>query len=147
MPTQRSIRLAMLAYRKRLNKPKIVTVEKEVEKVVEVPVEAIKEVEKIVEVPVEKIVEVEKVVEKEVKVEVPVEKVVIQEVPVEIVKRELVYVPLYSTESGLIDTSTTLSGATSKLGGQAEQESVVSKIKNESVAKRKVTTKTSGESK
>ena len=147
VPTQRSIRLAMLAYRKRLNKPKIVTVEKEVEKVVEVPVEAIKEVEKIVEVPVEKIVEVEKVVEKEVKVEVPVEKVVIQEVPVEIVKRELVYVPLYSTESGLIDTSTTLSGATPKLGGQAEQESVVSKIKTKVSPKRKVTTKTSGESK
>ena len=147
VPTQRSIRLAMLAYRKRLNKPKIVTVEKEVEKVVEVPVEAIKEVEKIVEVPIEKIVEVEKVVEKEVKVEVPVEKVVIQEVPVEIVKRELVYVPLYSTESGLIDTSTTLSGATPKLGGQAEQESVVSKIKTKVSPKRKVTTKTSGESK
>ena len=50
------------------------------------------------------------------------EKVVIKEVPVEIVKRELVYVPLYSTDSGLIDTSTTLAGAKPKLGGQADEE-------------------------
>ncbi len=52
---------------------KIETVEKIVEKVVEVPVEKIVEVEKVVEVPVEKIVEVpvEKVVEKIVEVEKP----------------------------------------------------------------------------
>ncbi len=51
----------------------IETVEKIVEKVVEVPVEKIVEVEKVVEVPVEKIVEVpvEKVVEKIVEVEKP----------------------------------------------------------------------------
>ena len=53
--------------------------------------------------PVEKIVEVEKEIIKE--VEVPVEKVVIQEVPKEIVRKELVYVPLYSVESGTIDTT------------------------------------------
>ena len=35
----------------------------------------------------------------------PVEKVVIQEVPKEIVRKELVYVPLYSVESGTIDTT------------------------------------------
>ena len=56
IPTQRAIRKAMLAYRRRLNKPRVVTVEKEVEK--------------IVEVPVEKIIEIEKIVEKEVTVEI-----------------------------------------------------------------------------
>ena len=85
-PLQRSIRRTLLAVRKRANKPRIVEIPKEVEKVVEV------EVEKIVEK------EVEKIVEKE----VPVEKIVIQEVPKEIIRKELVYVPLYSTESGLV---------------------------------------------
>ena len=77
-------------------KPKEVEVIKTVEKIVEKPVEVIKEVEKIVEkkveVPVEVIKEVEKIVEK--KVEVPVEvlkeveKIVEKkvEVPVEIIK-------------------------------------------------------------
>ena len=89
VPVQRSIRRLSLAIRKRLNKPRIVEIEKEVEKIVE------KEVEVKVEVEVEKIV----------KVEVPVDKIVIKEVPVEIVRRELVYVPLYSAESGLVDAS------------------------------------------
>jgi|GEM_PF-2464987 len=74
------------------------TVEKVVEKVVEVPVEKV--VEKVVEVPVEKVVEkvvevpVEKVVEKV--VEVPVEKVVekVVEVPVEKVVEKVVEVPV-----------------------------------------------------
>lgn len=100
-PVQRSIRLAMLAYRKKANKPRIQVVEKEIEKIVEV------------EVPKE--VEVEKIVEKIVEVEVPVEKVAITEVPVEIVRKELVYVPLYSTDSGLIDASTELKGAKPKI--------------------------------
>ena len=38
-PVQRAIRLALIAYRRRLNKPRIETVEKEVEKIVEVEVE------------------------------------------------------------------------------------------------------------
>jgi len=63
---------------------RVETVEKVVEKVVEVPVEKI--VEKVVEVPVEKIVEVpvEKVVEK--LVEVPVEKIIekVVEVPTQV---------------------------------------------------------------
>ncbi|MDC1000978.1 hypothetical protein OAS89_00660 [Alphaproteobacteria bacterium] len=120
VPIQRSFRRMLLAYRKRLNKPRIETVEVEVEKIVEVekPVEV--EVEKIVEVEVEKIVEVE--VEKIVEVEVPVDKIVIQEVPVEIIRKELVYVPLYSTESGLIDASTQLKDATPKLGGEHKDE-------------------------
>ena len=99
----------LIAYRRRLNKPRVEVVEKEVEK--------------IVEVEDEKIVEVEKVVEKIVEVEVPVEKIVIQEVPVEIVRKELVYVPLYSTESGLIDASTQLKGAVPTLGGDHKDES------------------------
>ena len=70
----------------------------------------------------EKIVAVEVPEEKIVEVEVPVEKVVIQEVPVEIVRKELVYVPLYSTESGLIDISTQLKDAIPKLGGQHNEE-------------------------
>ena len=37
--------------------------------------------------------------------EVPVEKVEIKEVPVEIVRRELVHVPFYATEGGMVDVS------------------------------------------
>ena len=105
IPVQRAFRRTMVAFRKRLNKPRIKVIEKEVEKVVEVEID--------------KVVEVEKVVEKIVEKEVPVNKVVVQEVPVEIVRKELVYVPLYSTDSGLIDTSTQLKHALPKeLGGE-----------------------------
>ena len=114
MPTQRAIRLSLIAIRKKLNKPRLVTEikEVEVEKIVEVEKEVIKEVEveKVVEVEKEVIKEVE--VEKEVIKEVPVEKVVIQEVPVEIIRKELVYVPLYSVDAGVveaIDTETNYS--------------------------------------
>jgi hypothetical protein len=93
-PVQRAIRRTLLAQRKRANRPRIQIVEKEVEKIVE------------------KIVEVE----------VPVEKVVVTEVPVEIVRKELVYVPLYSTDSGLIDVSTELRGSKPKFT-EANQES------------------------
>ena len=82
-----------------MNKPRIEKVEVEVEKIIE------KEVDKIVEVEVEKIVEVE----------VPVDKIVTKEVPVEIVRKEMVYVPLYSADSGLIDASTELKGAKPKI--------------------------------
>ena len=47
---------------------------------------------------VTKEVEVEKIVE----VEVPVDKIVIKEVPKEIIRREMVYVPLYSTDDGKV---------------------------------------------
>ena len=104
-PLQRSMRAAILRLRKRINKPKIVKeiVEVEKEVVKEVEVEKIVEVEKeiIKEVEVEKLVEVEKEVIKE----VPVDKIVIQEVPKEIIRKELVYVPLYSVDSGTIDTT------------------------------------------
>jgi len=92
-PVQRAIRRTLLAQRKRAHRPRIQIVEKEVEKIVE------------------KIVEIE----------VPVEKVVITEVPVEIVRKELVYVPLYSTDSGLIDASTELKGSKPKFT-EANQE-------------------------
>ena len=88
-PLQRSIRLCALAIRKRMNKPKIIEREIEVE------------VEKIVE----KEIEVERIIEKIVEKEVPVDKIVIKEVPKEIIRKELVYVPLYSTDSGLIDST------------------------------------------
>ena len=90
-PLQRSIRAFLVRLRKRINRPKIVKERVEIEK------------EKIVEkeVEVEKIVEVEKEVIKE----VPVDKIVIQEVPKEIIRKELVYVPLYSVDSGTIDTT------------------------------------------
>ena len=52
-------------------------------------------------------------------VEKVVEKVVTTEVPVEIIRKELVYVPLYSTESGLIDASTELKGAKPKLNEES----------------------------
>jgi hypothetical protein len=68
--------------RRRLNKPRIVEIEKIVEKVVE------------------KIVEVE----------IPVQKIVTTEIPVEIVRKEIVYVPFYSSESGLVDISEGLKG-------------------------------------
>jgi len=100
-PMQRSFRKAMASIRRRMNKPKIVEIEKIVEKEVQVEVE--------------KIVEVEKVVEKIVEKEVPVHKVEIKEVPVEVIRKELVYVPLYSTDTGLIDASTELKGAKPKL--------------------------------
>jgi hypothetical protein len=104
-PLQRSFRSFVIRLRKRINKPKIVIEKVEVEKEVvkEVEVEKIVEVEKevIKEVEIEKIVEVEKEVIKE----VPVDKIVIQEVPKEIIRKELVYVPLYSVDSGTIDTT------------------------------------------
>ena len=103
-PVRRSIRLMMLALRRRLNKPKIVEKPVEVEKIVEVEKEVEKEVEiikeVIKEVPVDRLVEVEK--------EVPVEKIAIKEVPVEIVRKELVHVPFYSTESGYVDATSAL---------------------------------------
>ena len=73
------------------------------EKIIDKEIEV--EVEKIVEkeVPVE--VEVDRVVEKIIEKEVPVDKIVIKEVPKEIIRKELVYVPLYSTDSGLIDST------------------------------------------
>ena len=95
-PLQRSFRRMFIDLRKRFRKPKIVIekVEVEVEKIVD------KVVIKEVEVPVEKIIEKE----------VPVEKIVFKEVPKEVVRKEIVYVPLYSTDSGLIEaTKETLS--------------------------------------
>ena len=100
-PVRRSIRLMMLALRRRLNKPKIVEKPVEVEKIVEVEKEVEKEVEiikeVIKEVPVDRLVEVEK--------EVPVEKIAIKEVPVEIVRKELVHVPFYATEAGVVNAT------------------------------------------
>ncbi len=91
--------------------PQIQTVEKIVEKVVEVPVEKI--VEKVVEVPVEKRVEVpvEKIVE------VPVEKVVekVVEVPVEKIVEKTVEVPA-SVDFSEIDSE--LAEAVSKVSEQ-----------------------------
>ena len=54
-----------------------------------------------------KVVEVPKVVEKEVEVPVEVEKVVFKEVPKEVIRREMVHIPLYSTEHGKVDLSAT----------------------------------------
>jgi len=84
-PLQRSFRAWSIARRKRMNTPKVVIREKEVEK--EVIVEVVKEV--------------------------PVEKVVMHEVPKEIIRKELVYVTLYSNESDLL----TPTKKTSKDGG------------------------------
>jgi len=94
-----------VAIRKRMNKPKIIEkeIEVEVEKIVEKEIEV--EVEKIVEKEVQVEVEVERIIEKIVEKEVPVDKIVIKEVPKEIIRKELVYVPLYSTDSGLIDST------------------------------------------
>jgi hypothetical protein len=60
------------------------------------------EKEVVVEKKVEVIVEREVFVEREVEVIVEKEKVVIKEVPKEVVRKEIVYVPLYSTENGKV---------------------------------------------
>ena len=71
-PLGMRLRLALLAIRKRMNNPRVV----------------IKNVE------VEKIVEVTK--------EVPVDKVAFKEVPVEVVKREVVHIPVYTNDPSLL---------------------------------------------
>ena len=68
----RTLRYLAIALRKRAREPKIVTVENQVVKTVEVTKE------------------------------VPVDRVVIKEVPVEIVRKEIVYVPLLTDEEDLI---------------------------------------------
>ena len=87
----RSIQKLFADIRRSIRRPKIKI--KEVEVVVEK--EVIKEVE----------VEVEKEIVKEVIKEVPVEKLVIQEkeVEVEVIRKELVYVPLFTAEKGHIE--------------------------------------------
>ncbi len=106
-PVRRAIRLLILSIRKRLNKPRIKEVPIEVEKIIEIEKEVEKEVqvikEVIKEVPVDRIVEVEK--------EVPVDKVAIKEVPVEVIRKELVHVPFYATEAGLVDATLALKNA------------------------------------
>jgi len=82
---------------------KIVEVPVEIEKIVEKPVETIKEVEKIVEVPVEVIKEVEKIVEVPVEVIKEVEKIV--EVPVNYYINEVGEV--YDENGHSIDSTTT----------------------------------------
>ena len=72
---------------------------------------------KIKEVEVEKIVEVEKEIIKE----VPVEKIVIQKVPVEIIRRELVHVPFFSTEGGVVDSSEYLRTVSPRLDSSLDQ--------------------------
>ena len=80
---EKALSLLEKKYKKTLkaldDKPKEVIIEKEVEKIVEVPIEVIKEVVVEREVPVEKIVEVE--VPKEVEVIKEVERIVEKEVP------------------------------------------------------------------
>jgi|13_taG_2_1085334.scaffolds.fasta_scaffold00123_21 uncharacterized protein YqgV (UPF0045/DUF77 family) len=80
---EKALSLLEKKYKKTLkaldDKPKEVIIEKEVEKIVEVPVEVIKEVVVEREVPVEKIVEVE--VPKEIEVIKEVERIVEKEVP------------------------------------------------------------------
>ncbi len=103
-PVRRAIRLLAVALRRRINKPRKVEVPVEVEKIVEIEKEVEKEVEiikeVIKEVPVDRIVEVEK--------EIPVEKIALKEVPVEIVRKELVHVPFYATEAGVVDATNVL---------------------------------------
>ena len=81
-------RLVFVAIRKRLNKSNIV--------IKEIPVE------KIVKVEVEKELIVEKSVVVEVIKEVPVEKVVFRDIPVEIIKKEIVHIPVYTNDKGLL---------------------------------------------
>ena len=69
------IRRAIIGIRKKSREPKIKTVEVTKEVVVE----------KEIEVPVEK------------------EKIVFKEVPKEVIRREMIHVPLYSTEHGKVD--------------------------------------------
>jgi len=68
----RRLRLALIAIRRRMNKPKIVMEFVEVEKIVEVTIE------------------------------IPVEKVAIKEVPVEVIHKEIVHVPIYTNDPILL---------------------------------------------
>lgn len=90
--------------RRRLRKPKIKTVFQEIEVIKEIDV--VHEVEVVKEVEVERIVEIikEVIVEKPVEVvrEVPVDKVVFKEVPVEIIRKEIVHVPVYTSDPSLL---------------------------------------------
>jgi hypothetical protein len=84
----RGLQKLLADWRRSIRKPQIRYIERDIE----IPV--------IKEVPVE--VVVEKIVHKEVQVEVPVEKIVFKEVPREIIRKEIVYVPLYSTNEGQV---------------------------------------------
>ena len=88
-------RFAMLLVdlRKRSRSPKIKTVFQNIE--------IIKEVDVIQEVEVIKEIEVVREVFKE----VPVDKVVFKEIPVEIIKKEIVYVPIYTSDPSLLKES------------------------------------------
>ena len=96
---KRSFRKLNVAFRKRLNKPRVIEVEKEVEK------------EVIKEVPVEKVV---------------IQKV---EVPKEIIRKEMVYVPLYSVDGGLIDSTNKLKNAKPEIDNNDEKPKPSSKTK------------------
>jgi hypothetical protein len=84
----RGLQKLLADWRRSIRKPQIRYIERDIE----IPV--------VKEVPVE--VFVEKIVHKEVQVEVPVEKIVFKEVPREIIRKEIVYVPLYSTNEGQV---------------------------------------------
>ncbi|MBT5653932.1 MAG: hypothetical protein HOI80_00325 [Alphaproteobacteria bacterium] len=71
-PLSMRLRLALLAIRKRMNNPRVVTKNVEVEKIIEVTKE------------------------------VPVDKVAFKEVPVEVVKREVVHIPVYTNDLSLL---------------------------------------------
>jgi hypothetical protein len=71
-PLGMRIRLALLAIRRRMNNPRVVTKNVEVEKIVEVTKE------------------------------IPVDKVVFKEVPVEVVRREVVHIPVYTNDPSLL---------------------------------------------
>jgi len=122
-PLQRSIRMFLVKLRKKINQPKIIKETIEVEKEVIV--------EKIVEI--EKIIEIEKVVIKE----VPVDKIVIQEVPKEIVRKELIYVPLYSVDSGTINTTEETKGVKPEFLKEVEEPKKITTSKTQNTKKKK----------
>ena len=102
-------RIKIVEVEKEVEIPVEKIVEKEVVREVEVPVEKIVTKDVLKEVPVEKIVikevekqvPVEKIVIKEVEKQVPVDKIVFKEVPKEVIRKELVYVPVFSDDVDL----------------------------------------------
>ena len=107
----RTVRRFLATLYLRNKKIKLKVVNKEipvtVEKIVNKEVEVIKEVlvDKVIIKEIIKEVPVDKIVTKEIIKEVPVDKIVFKEVPKEIIKHEYIYVPLYTNDTSLLNTS------------------------------------------
>ena len=84
----------------------------------------------------------EVVVEKEIEVPVEKEKIVFKEVPKEVIRREMIHVPLYSTEHGKVDLDSIKMGEAATYNfTKAQSESIKTtkdaSVKNQSKGQKK----------